>query len=206
MRIEGAGSAREYGYFVTNITDSRLLFSTCEEHTDLDTHMAIWNKTASGNWQCQMFQETEGCSSLTIPTGQPLGTELVVAVRSVGAKPGRVHLRAKESVPPAANAQCSSAQPLAVGQVTPGRTTSSVTNSRALPQCDQLNHNSRVVFYNINVPRGRDAPLVVTTNDPFLPPGTVKLKKTTGELWLSTSHDGRDLELVVELVVRPGVV
>ena len=44
---------------------------------------------------------------------------------------------------------------------------------------------------------------VVTTNDPFLPPGTVKLKKTTGELWLSPPHDGRDLELVVE---RPGVI
>ena len=120
-------------------------------------------------WECFVVLETAGCSSFTTPYSQPLGTEFAVKVQSADAKTGRVSLRVKESAPPSNNSQCGTPEPLVLGQVTPGRTTGSLTNSRSLPQCDQLMHNSPVVFFNITVPGEIAGEVVITTDLPFSP-------------------------------------
>ena len=80
-----------------------------------------------------------------------------------------------------------------------GKTSSWVARQLKLPQLPENNQRT------VSKEGGEEGKSVVTTSVPFLSPGMVMLKKTTGELWLSWSHCGRDRELVVALVVRPGV-
>ena len=180
----------EYGYYQTKIASSEIIFSTCELGTDLDTYMTVWRRV-SGVWECFLSEFSDGCSILYSPELFPVGTEFMVAAKSVSGKAGRVELRVQEKTPPAPNAQCSTSQTLVEGQVTPGRTTGSITNARMLPSCDGLNHNSPAVFFNFTVPGQRQGQVIVTTDLPGFPPSFDTV------LWLYSGNCG-NLTCVIE--------
>ena len=77
----------EYGYYQTKIESSELIFSTCELGTDIDTYMAVWRRE-SGVWECFLKELSDGCSLLSSPDRHPIGTEFMIAAKSVEAKAG----------------------------------------------------------------------------------------------------------------------